>query len=131
MNAPADGDRETPEKSEIDECERQTFSLLRRCGLDIERSPEKTVLVTPKDFHHLFPGSGGALYGRSSHGWRASLQRPGCRTVIPGLYLAGGSVHPAPGVPMATLSGLMAAESLVKDRASIRRSRRMAMSGGT
>ena len=131
VNAPANGDRGETSEAEIEACEKQTFSLLRRCGLEIERTPERTVRVTPRDFDQLFPGSGGALYGRASHGWKASLQRPGCRTTIPGLYLAGGSVHPAPGVPMATLSGLMAAESLVKDRVSTRRWRPAAMSGGT
>ncbi|MDJ0943141.1 MAG: phytoene desaturase family protein [Kiloniellales bacterium] len=131
VNAPAAGDRYAFQKAEIDACESQTFSLLRHCGLEIEQDPGKTQVVTPSDFHRLFPGTGGALYGRASHGWRAALQRPGCRTAIPGLYLAGGSVHPGPGVPMATLSGLMAAESLAADRASTRRFHPVAMSGGT
>ncbi len=131
VNAPAIGDGKDLKREEIEACERQTHGLLERCGLTIERRPEASVLVTPRDFHRLFPGTGGALYGRASHGWRASLGRPGCRTAIAGLYLAGGSVHPAPGVPMATLSGLMAAESLAADRVSTPRSSRMAMSGGT
>ncbi len=131
VNAPATGDRDGFTREEIEACERQTHGLLGRCGLTIEHRPEASVLVTPRDFHRLFPGTGGALYGRASHGWQASLKRPGCRTAVPGLYLAGGSIHPAPGVPMATLSGLMAAESLAADRASMRRSSRVAMSGGT
>jgi len=130
VNAPASGDAGQFRDEEIEACESQTFSVLRRCGLELERDPQRTVLVTPQDFHGLFPGTGGAIYGRASHGWRGPLQRPGCRTAIPGLYLAGGSVHPGPGVPMAALSGLMAAESLVTDRASTRPSRRRVMSGG-
>ncbi|MEL6947697.1 MAG: FAD-dependent oxidoreductase, partial [Pseudomonadota bacterium] len=66
----------------------------------------------------LFPGSGGALYGRASHGWMASFARPGAKTAVPGLYLAGGSVHPGPGVPMATLSGMLAAQQILADRVS-------------
>jgi len=130
VNAPATGDGGQFPNEEIEACESQTFSVLQRCGLQLERTPQRGELVTPQDFHCLFPGTGGALYGRASHGWRGPLQRPGCRTAIPGLYLAGGSVHPGPGVPMAALSGLMAAESLVADRASTRRSSRGAMFGG-
>ena len=70
-------------------------------------------MTTPTDFERLFPATGGALYGRASHGWMASFQRPGARSRLPGLYLAGGSVHPGPGVPMAALSGRLAAASLL------------------
>jgi hypothetical protein len=63
--------------------------------------------------------------------WSGALvRRPGARTVIPGLYLAGGGVHPGAGIPMATLSGRHAAEAIMQDRALISRSARMAMPGG-
>jgi 1-hydroxycarotenoid 3,4-desaturase len=45
----------------------------------------------------------------------ASFQRPGARSAIKGLYLAGGTTHPGPGIPMATLSGRRAAESIMQD----------------
>ena len=77
------------------------------------------------------PATGGALYGRASHGWMASFQRPKASTEIEGLFLAGGSAHPGPGVPMAALSGLLAAESLLAQRASTPRFRRVATAGGT
>lgn len=130
-NAPPVGDqyRYTPE--EISECAKRVFAMLERCGLTVRTTPALTQATTPADFERIFPGTGGALYGRSSHGWMASFQRPGVRTKLPGLYLAGGSVHPGPGVPMAALSGRMAAASLIADLGSTASSRKTGTRGGT
>ncbi|NCC28412.1 MAG: CrtD protein, partial [Gammaproteobacteria bacterium] len=57
-------------------------------------------------------------YGQASHGWRASFTRPPSRSKVPGLYLAGGSAHPGAGVPMAAMSGRLAAATLLADLAS-------------
>jgi 1-hydroxycarotenoid 3,4-desaturase len=130
INAPAIGDRHRFELAEVNQCAQRTFGLLERCGLNIAATPGMMQITTPTDFNRLFPGTGGALYGRSSHGWMASFQRPGARTKLPGLYLAGGSAHPGPGVPMAALSGRMAAASLIEDLASTGPSRTMATRGG-
>jgi 1-hydroxycarotenoid 3,4-desaturase len=75
------------------------------------------VATTPTDFHALFPATGGALYGRANHGMLGSFARPGARGRLPGLYLAGGSAHPGPGIPMAAMSGRLAAARLLEDRA--------------
>lgn len=131
VNAPPTGDSHPFDAAEIARCEERTFGHLERCGLRLRRTPEATVATTPRDFDRLFPGTGGALYGPASHGWAASFRRPGARSRLPGLYLAGGSVHPGPGVPMAALSGRMAAASLLADLASTSPSRRMATPGGT
>lgn len=128
MNAPADGDTTRFPNSEINEWLGKTCAHLEQCGLTVD--PSAAHPTQPADFEALFPGSGGALYGRASHGWMASFQRQGARTAIPGLYMAGGSVHPGPGVPMAALSGRLAAESLVADRVSMPRFRPAAISGG-
>jgi 1-hydroxycarotenoid 3,4-desaturase len=130
VNAPATGDMRPFTATEIKQCEERTFERLERCGLRLMRTPENTRITTPMQFEQLFPGTGGALYGRASHGWMASFQRPGSRSRIPGLYLAGGSTHPGPGVPMAALSGRLAAAALIADRVSIGRSRTVAMPGG-
>jgi 1-hydroxycarotenoid 3,4-desaturase len=131
VNAPADGDRRAFTPEETDRCETQSLALLRDCGLSLAPRPRQVRLTTPSDFERLFPASGGALYGTATHGWMSSFRRPGARSALPGLYLAGGGVHPGPGVPMAALSGLRAAEALTADLASMRRWHPAATSGGT
>jgi 1-hydroxycarotenoid 3,4-desaturase len=119
VNAPADGD--VHDFSELlPEVERRTFALLNRCGLEIARRDDAQAVTTPHVFDNIFPATGGALYGRASHGSMASFKRAGARTRVPGLYAAGGSVHPGAGVPMATMSGRLAAGRLLGDLARAR-----------
>ncbi|RYY59898.1 MAG: CrtD protein [Comamonadaceae bacterium] len=97
VNAPACGDTHVFTPKEVEPCERQIFQLLARCGLQVTVPPGGSHTTTPTGFEAMFPGTGGALYGQASHGWMASFSRPGSRSAMPGLYLAGGSTHPGPG----------------------------------
>lgn len=130
VNAPATGDTEDFRNEETQRCLDKAIALMARCGLTVRPSPDGCVTTTPADFARRFPGTGGAIYGPASHGWRASFQRNGATTAIPRLYLAGGSVHPGPGIPMAALSGKLAAEQVMADLTSRGRFRRAAMPGG-
>jgi 1-hydroxycarotenoid 3,4-desaturase len=118
INAPATGDRHEYHQQEVELCLKAMLSTLNQCGLRLQTEPSALTVTTPSDFHRLFPGSGGALYGQASHGWRASFRRPGVRTATRGLYLAGGSTHPGPGLPMALLSARHAVRCLLQDRGS-------------
>jgi 1-hydroxycarotenoid 3,4-desaturase len=118
VNAPPVGDIHPFSQSEIESCQARAFYLLERCGLRLHPDPNATLITTPADFHELFPATGGALYGRATHGWKASFERPGTRTRTPRLYLAGGSAHPGAGVPMAALSGRLAATCVLSDLTS-------------
>ena len=115
INAPADGDVNPFTSERIDELAENTFGLMRDCGLVIETDSMQPVVTSPSGFNSLFPATGGALYGRANHGSMASFARPGAASDVPGLYLAGGSVHPGAGVPMTTLSGRLAAAKVIED----------------
>ena len=130
VNAPACGDTPTWKDEDLDTCQATTFSQLHCLGLRMPFSSPGMRRNSPVDFHRRFPASGGALYGQATHGWTSIFSRPGSRTPVQGLYLAGGSVHPGPGVPMAALSGQLAAEAMLANPVSTRRSRLVATSGG-
>ncbi len=128
VNAPAD----RPDQPEdFATCHHRTFSTLRKRGLWFNPEPGPAALTTPAMLDRLFPGSGGAIYGRSPEGAFADFARPAARTQVPGLYLAGGGAHPGAGVPMAALSGRHAAEAVMADLTSGLRSGRTDTPGGT
>ena len=119
-----------PDPEEAELCRETTFETLARMGLRFESLPGTAALTAPEDFHRMFPGSDGSLYGLSPHGLTAAFRRPRARTEMPGLYLCGGGAHPGAGIPMAALSGLRAAEATLQDRASTSPSRPTATVGG-
>lgn len=116
INAPADGDQRAYGAADRAAAQEAAWTTLTRCGVEIAADETRFVTTTPNEFAERFPATGGALYGRASHGWQASFAREGSRTKMPGLYLAGGSVHPGAGVPMALISGRLAAAAVEADR---------------
>ncbi|MGC4394572.1 1-hydroxycarotenoid 3,4-desaturase CrtD [Hydrogenophaga sp. T2] len=114
VNAPAlgHGGQGQPDAAALRACERQVQQRLADAGLAIALGGPREGLLRrgPAEFAARYPGSGGALYGRAPHGWRSSFARAAARSAVPGLSLAGGSVHPGPGLPMAALSGRLAAQ---------------------
>jgi 1-hydroxycarotenoid 3,4-desaturase len=130
VNAPPCADSHPLSPAEIEQCQSRTFTRLTQAGLRLSPARQWT-RTTPADFHGLFPGTGGAIYGAANHGPWAAFQRPAARTKLPGLYLAGGSSHPSAGAPMAALSGGLAAQAILADCASTQRSRPAAISGAT
>lgn len=130
INAPSRGDDARSGLPEGDECRRLMTETLARHGLTMDPAESPIQLTRPQEFAALFPGTGGALYGMATHGAMASFRRPTARSRLPGLYLAGGSIHPGPGLPMVALSGRMAAEAAIQDAVSTRRFLPAGMHGG-
>jgi len=114
VNAPPvrDASRERLDHADL---ARRVEALVGSCGLALDLGYPGTVVTTPHQWADRFPGSAGALYGPASIGAFAPFRRMGAASRVAGLYLAGGSVHPGPGVPMATLSGRLAAARLLAD----------------
>lgn len=90
---------------------------LKRFGMeDIEKHIVVDRFLTPDGIERMYNAEGGAIYGLASHGKLAGGFKPRNRSrVLKGLYLAGGSANPGPGVPMVLMSGVTAARSLCED----------------
>ena len=93
--------------------------LRRVAGLDdIDERIVVEHALTPQDIHERYRVLDGAIYGLASHGKVLGAFKPGNRSrYVQGLYLAGGSAHPGPGMPMALMSGWIAADTLDADHA--------------
>ena len=94
--------------------------LAKAAGLhDLEERIVVERALTPQDIHDRYKVLDGAIYGLASHGKVLGAFKPGNRSRhVRDLYLAGGSAHPGPGMPMALMSGWIAADSLHQDATS-------------
>jgi len=83
-----------------------------------ELTSEDDALVwqrTPRELAARFPGSRGAIYGASSSSRAAAFLRPANEVrAIPGLFLGSGGAHPGGGMPLAAISGRLAANAAAK-----------------
>jgi phytoene desaturase len=91
--------------------------LKSTAGLDgIENDIAFEAHLTPSDIDRRYHVLNGAIYGLASHGRFFGGFKPANRSRdVQGLYLAGGSAHPGPGMPMVLMSGWIAADTLDQD----------------
>lgn len=82
----------------------RVLDVLAARGLDVRDRLLWREIRTPADLERDTGAPGGAIYGSSSNGPRAALLRPANAGPVPGLYLAGGSVHPGGGLPLVAMS---------------------------
>jgi diapolycopene oxygenase len=83
---------------------------------DIEERIEIEHTLTPADIDRRYHVLNGAIYGLASHGRFTGAFKPANRvSEIKGLYLAGGSAHPGPGMPMVLMSGWIAGDTVAQD----------------
>lgn len=96
--------------------------LARTAGLkDLEDRIVFEKVLTPQDMQERYNVLNGAIYGLASHGRFFGAFKPGNRSRdVDGLYLCGGGAHPGPGMPMAMMSGWIAADALDQDFATVR-----------
>ena len=92
--------------------------LIRVAGLtDLRENIEFESWLTPQDIHDRYRVLDGAIYGVASHGrWGGAFKPANRCPQVKQLYLAGGAAHPGPGMPMALMSGWIAADALDADQ---------------
>ena len=96
---------------------KQILKKLASAGMeDIESRIVMEDYLTPESIASRYHVWKGAIYGLASHGRLTGAFKPANRSPdIRKLYLAGGSAHPGPGMPMVLMSGWIAADTLCKD----------------
>lgn len=85
--------------------------LSRELGRELEALIEVERIMTPADIERDTGSTYGSLYGIASNDrLSAFFRHPNRSRRIRGLYFCGGSAHPGGGMPLALLSGSLAAE---------------------
>jgi len=119
VNAPPDGGQNWQEIAKY--YRKKVIKILEASlGVDVEKAIEVEEILDPKSIMENTGSWRGSLYGISSNTKAAAFLRPSNRVKkYPGLYTVGGSVHPGGGMPLVTLSGMIAAELLEKYEGSV------------
>jgi len=101
----------------MDQYKPVVMDKLRRFGMqDIDRHIVVNRFLSPAGIESMYNAEGGAIYGLASHGRLKGGFKPRNRSrALKGLYLAGGSANPGPGVPMVLMSGVTAARAACED----------------
>lgn len=113
VNVPYDSGQDwNDEKSKIRE------AILDRLGGvlgDFREDIEFEDTLGPAEIERRYGGNHGSIYGISSNN-RASafLRQPNRSRDYRGLFFAGGSAHPGGGMPLVTLSGIHAADQVIR-----------------
>lgn len=98
---------------------------------DLEQRIVCESALTPEDIQTRYHVLKGAIYGLASHGRWLGAFKPHNRSLdVKGLYFAGGSAHPGPGMPMVLMSGWIAANTLDQDGVAPRRQAKPAFQEG-
>lgn len=109
LNAPRSAEQDWPEL--ISRVRRSVLTRLSRSlGREIAPLIREQKIITPRDIERDTGSTYGSLYGIASHSpLSAFFRHPNRSRRIGGLYFAGGSAHPGGGMPLALLSGMLAA----------------------
>ncbi len=97
------------------ELKQRVLDKLERMGLEgLRRHTVVEQMWVPEDIERLYYSNRGAIYGvvsdrRTNRGFKAPRQSDR----LPNLWFAGGSVNPGGGMPMALLSGMLAADRIL------------------
>ena len=85
-------------------------------GTDIAPYIQTEIVLDPAGIANWTHAWKGALYGTASNDTMAAFRRhPNRSSTYPGVYFAGGTVHPGGGIPLCMRSGRLCADALIKD----------------
>ena len=104
-------------ETETDRYRDLIIDKLERSGLTgIRTSIKVSHTITPRDLEQMYWVNRGAIYGVvTQRGLNSAFKTSNRSKTVKGLYWAGGSVNPGPGVPMVLMSGQIAANCVLDD----------------